>query len=86
MNWLFQLDSTYPVAHAIAVVALVCMAGMTLAERESHRNLVERPAVCHSFRTSVLSENLNFLQSLLGDYRALFLEQTQRDSCDAILC
>ena len=30
MNWLFQLDSTYPVAHAIAVVALVCMAGMTL--------------------------------------------------------
>ena len=30
MNWLFQLDSTYPVAHAIGIVALVCMAGMAL--------------------------------------------------------
>jgi len=30
MNWLFQLDSTQPVAHAIGTLALVCMAGMAL--------------------------------------------------------
>ena len=30
MNWLFQLPSTNPVAHAVGVLALVCMAGMAL--------------------------------------------------------
>jgi putative transport protein len=30
MNWLFQLQSTQPVAHAVGVLALVCMAGMAL--------------------------------------------------------
>jgi putative transport protein len=30
MNWLFQLNATYPVAHAIGVLALVCTAGMAL--------------------------------------------------------
>lgn len=30
MNWLFQLNSGQPVAHAIGILALVCMAGMAL--------------------------------------------------------
>jgi putative transport protein len=30
MNWFFQLNSTQPVAHAIGILALVCMAGMAL--------------------------------------------------------
>lgn len=30
MNWLFQLNSAQPVAHAIGILALVCMAGMAL--------------------------------------------------------
>jgi len=30
VNWLFQLHSTQPVAHAVGVLALVCMAGMAL--------------------------------------------------------
>jgi len=30
MNWLFHLNSTQPVAHAIGILALVCMAGMAL--------------------------------------------------------
>jgi putative transport protein len=30
MNWLFQLSTTNPVAHAIAVLSLVCVAGMAL--------------------------------------------------------
>jgi len=30
MNWLFHLDATQPVAHAIGSLALVCMAGMAL--------------------------------------------------------
>jgi putative transport protein len=30
MNWLFQLDTVNPVAHAVAVLALVCFAGMAL--------------------------------------------------------
>jgi len=30
MNWLFQLNSTQPVAHAVGILALVCMAGMAL--------------------------------------------------------
>ncbi len=30
MNWLFQLHVTQPVAHAIGILALVCMAGMAL--------------------------------------------------------
>ena len=30
MNWLLQLDSTQPVAHAIGVLALVCVAGMAI--------------------------------------------------------
>jgi uncharacterized transporter YbjL len=28
MNWLFQLDTANPVAHAVAVLALVCFAGV----------------------------------------------------------
>ena len=30
MNWFFQLNSTQPIAHAIGVFALVCLAGMAL--------------------------------------------------------
>lgn len=30
MNWIFQLDTVNPVAHAVAVLALVCCAGMAL--------------------------------------------------------
>ena len=30
MNWLLQLHSTQPVAHAIGVLALVCVAGMAI--------------------------------------------------------
>lgn len=30
MNWVFQLHHTQPVAHAVGVLALVCMAGMAL--------------------------------------------------------
>jgi len=30
MNWLFQLNSTHPVAHAVGVLALVSVAGMAL--------------------------------------------------------
>lgn len=30
MNWLFQLNSGQPVAHAIGILALVCMVGMAL--------------------------------------------------------
>jgi putative transport protein len=30
MSWLFQLDSTHPVAHAVGVLALVSVAGMAL--------------------------------------------------------
>jgi putative transport protein len=30
MNWLFQLPTTNPVAHAVGVLALVCVAGMAL--------------------------------------------------------
>ena len=30
MNWLFQLDTLSPVAHAVAALALVCCAGMAL--------------------------------------------------------
>lgn len=30
MNWLFQLHATHPVAHAIGVISLVCVAGMVL--------------------------------------------------------
>jgi putative transport protein len=30
MDWLFQLNSTQPVAHAVGILALVCMAGMAL--------------------------------------------------------
>src|SRR5262245_50894661 len=30
MNWLFQLHKTQPVAHAIGVLAFVCLAGMAL--------------------------------------------------------
>ncbi len=30
MNWLFQLHTTQPVAHAIGVLAFVCLAGMAL--------------------------------------------------------
>ena len=30
MNWLFQLDTINPVAHAVAALALVCFAGMAL--------------------------------------------------------
>jgi len=30
MNWLFQLHATHPVAQAVGVLALVCMAGMAL--------------------------------------------------------
>lgn len=30
MNWLFQLNSAQPVAHAVGILALVCMAGMAL--------------------------------------------------------
>ncbi len=30
MNWLFQLNSGQPVAHAVGILALVCMAGMAL--------------------------------------------------------
>jgi putative transport protein len=30
MNWLFQLNSAQPVAHAIGILALVCTAGMAL--------------------------------------------------------
>jgi putative transport protein len=30
MNWLYQLPTTNPVAHAVGVLALVCMAGMAL--------------------------------------------------------
>ena len=30
MNWIFQLDTVNPVAHAVAVLALVCFAGMAL--------------------------------------------------------
>jgi putative transport protein len=30
MNWLFQLHSTHPAAHAVGVLALVCMGGMAL--------------------------------------------------------
>src|ERR1043165_9889730 len=30
MNWLLQLHETHPVAHAIGVLSLVCMAGMAL--------------------------------------------------------
>lgn len=30
MHWLFQLNTTHPVAHAIGVLSLVCMAGMAL--------------------------------------------------------
>jgi putative transport protein len=30
MSWLFQLDTVNPVAHAVAVLALVCFAGMAL--------------------------------------------------------
>jgi putative transport protein len=30
MNWLFQLDTVNPVAHAVAALALVCLAGMAL--------------------------------------------------------
>jgi putative transport protein len=30
MNWFFQLNSSQPVAHAIGILALVCMAGMAL--------------------------------------------------------
>jgi len=28
MNWLFQLNAANPVAHAIGILALVCVAGM----------------------------------------------------------
>jgi putative transport protein len=30
MNWLSQLNSSNPVAHAIGVLSLVCVAGMAL--------------------------------------------------------
>src|SRR5689334_20952409 len=30
MNWLLQIHSTHPVAHAIGVLALVCVAGMAV--------------------------------------------------------
>ncbi len=30
MNWLFQLDSTPPAAHAPGIPALVCLAGLAL--------------------------------------------------------
>jgi len=30
MNWLFQLQATQPVAHAVGVLALACFAGMAL--------------------------------------------------------
>ena len=30
MDWLFQIHSTHPVAHAIGVLALVCVAGMAI--------------------------------------------------------
>jgi putative transport protein len=30
MNWLFQLPTTQPVAHAIGVISVVCMSGMAL--------------------------------------------------------
>ena len=30
MNWLLQIHSTQPVAHAIGVLALVCVAGMAV--------------------------------------------------------
>jgi len=30
MNWLFQLNSTQPVARAIGILALVCLAGLAL--------------------------------------------------------
>jgi putative transport protein len=30
MNWLLQIHATHPVAHAIGILALVCLAGMAL--------------------------------------------------------
>src|SRR5262245_46837059 len=30
MDWLFDLEKTSPTAHAIAILALVCMTGMSL--------------------------------------------------------
>ena len=30
LDWLFQLNATHPVAHAVGIFALVCMAGMAL--------------------------------------------------------
>jgi len=30
VNWLFQLHSTHPIAHAVGVIALVCVAGLAL--------------------------------------------------------
>ena len=41
--------------------------------REPDRNLVERTAVCHRFRTIVLPENLNLLKSLTFSFFARIL-------------
>jgi hypothetical protein len=30
VNWLFQLHATHPAAHAIGILALVCLGGMAL--------------------------------------------------------
>jgi putative transport protein len=30
MNWLLQIHTTHPVAHAIGILALVCVAGMAV--------------------------------------------------------
>ena len=30
MNWLFELQKTQPVAHAVAALAFVCVLGMAL--------------------------------------------------------
>ena len=36
MNWLLQLHTTQPVAHAVGVLSLVCVAGMALGSLRVH--------------------------------------------------